>query len=110
MVTAACNNFVDDPRSVPATQKLARDATHCVDTVMGYLGLQDATRKRCPKPQMTGECTGSTTLSLGNVDLFVTVSERNWGRAEEIIYDMLEKFNESDHFPEMDLKDMEWHG
>ena len=97
VVTAACNNFVDDPRSVPATQKLARDATHCVDTVMGYLGLQEATRKRSTNSQTTGEWTGYITLSLENVGLFVTMSERNWGRDEEIIYDMLEKFNDRIH-------------
>ena len=72
---------------------------------MGYLGLQNANRTRRPKSKTPGGWTGSITLLLQNVSLFLTVSERNWGRAEEIICDMLEKFNESDHFPEMDLKD-----
>ena len=34
------------------------------------------------------------------------MSERNWGRAKEIIDDMLEKFNHANNFPEMNSKDM----
>ena len=74
---------------------------------MGYLGLQGATRKRRPNPQTPGEWTGYITFSLENAGLFVTVSERKLGRTKEIICDLLEKFNEFDHFTEMDLKDME---
>ena len=75
---------------------------------MVYLGLQDANRKRIPNHQTPGEWKGYNTLSLGKTDLFVTVSERNWGRAKEIICNMLEIFNESDHFLEMYLKEMAW--
>ena len=71
---------------------------------MVYQGLQDANRKRIPNHQTPGEWKGYNTLSLGKTDLFVTVSERNWGRAKEIICNMLENFNDSDHFLEMDLK------
>ena len=89
VITASCKTFVDDSWSVAATQKLARDATHCVETVMGYLGLQGATRKRSPKSQTPEEWTGYITLSLENSGLFVTVSERKWGRTKEIICDLL---------------------
>ena len=37
----------------------------------------------------------------------VTVYEKKWGRAKEIICDLLEKFNDADHFPEIHLKDIE---
>ena len=74
---------------------------------MGYLGSQDATRKRRPKSQTTGEWTGYITLFLENFGLCVTVSEKKWGRDKEIIVNMLAKFNHPDHFPEMNLKDTE---
>ena len=74
---------------------------------MGYLGLQDATRNQHPNYQIPGEWTGSITLSLENVGLFVTVSVRKWGRSKEIICDLLSNFNDSNNFPEMVLKDME---
>ena len=97
VITAACKTFVDDLRSVVATQKLSRDATRRIETVMGYLGLQDATRKRHPKSQTPGEWTGSITLLPENAGLCVTLSERKWGRAKEIICDLLEQFNHADH-------------
>ena len=99
MITAVCKNFVDDSRSVTATQNLVRDDTHRVETVLGYLGLQGATRKRIPNPQTPGKWKGFTTLALDNVGLFVTVSERKWDRAKEIIRNLLEKSNDPDHFP-----------
>ena len=36
------------------------------------------------------------------------MSERKWGRSKEIIRDLLSKFNDPNHLPEMDLKEMEW--
>ena len=50
VITAACKTFLDDSRSVTATQKLSRDSTHSVEKVMVYLGLQDAIRKRRLNP------------------------------------------------------------
>ena len=74
---------------------------------MGYLGLQYATRKRRPNSQTPGEWTVSITLSLEKVGLCVTVSENKLGIAKEIICNLLENFKDSDHFPEINLKDME---
>ena len=74
---------------------------------MGYLGLQDATRKRRPNSQTPWERTGSITLLLENVGLCGTVSEKKWLRAKEITCNMLEEFNYADHYLEMNLKDME---
>ena len=65
---------------------------------MGYLGLQDTTRKWRPNYQTTGEWTGSITLSLENVGLCVTMYEKKWDRANEIIGVLLVKFNHADHF------------
>ena len=82
-----------------ATQELSRDATHHIETVMGYLGFQYATGKRCPNYQTPGDWKGSITLSLENVGLCVTVSEMKWGRAKQIIGNLLTNFNHANHFP-----------
>ena len=74
---------------------------------MGYLGLQDTTRKRLPNSPTPGKWTGSITLSPEKVGLCVTVSEKKWSRAKEILCDLLENFNHPNHFSEMNLKDME---
>ena len=74
---------------------------------MGYLGFQYATRKWRPNYQIHMEWTGYITLSMENVGLCVTVSENKWGRAKEIIGDLLENFHHANNFPEANLKDME---
>ena len=107
VIKAAFKTFVDDPRSVLVTQKLSRYATHLVEIVMGYLVLQEATKKRRPKYQTPGEWTSSITFSLEKVGMCVTVSEKKWGRYNEIIGNLLANLNHADHFPEMNLKYME---
>jgi len=47
-IAADCVTFVDDLRTIGATLKLVQLAMHRVETMMSYLGLQDATRKRRP--------------------------------------------------------------
>ena len=50
-----------------------------------YLGLQDAKKKWRPISQKPVEWTGSTTLPLEGVGLFVMVSEKKWNKAKEMI-------------------------
>ena len=54
VIRAACKTYVDDLRSITATQSLANEATHQIYTNMGYLVLQDSTRKRRPISQTLG--------------------------------------------------------
>ena len=56
--------YVDDIKYIAATESLAKEANHQVETTVGYLGLHDATRNRRPIYQTPGEWTGSITLSL----------------------------------------------
>ena len=70
----ACKTYVDDLRSIASTQSLVKESTKKMETAIGYIGLKDATRKRRPISQTTGECNGSINISLGGIDLFVTVS------------------------------------
>ena len=49
---------------------------------MGYLGLQNATRKRRPISQTPGEWTGSIIISIEGMGLFVKDSEKKWNKAK----------------------------
>jgi hypothetical protein len=74
---------------------------------MGYLGLQDATRKRRPDSQTPGEWTGSIIRAIEDVGLFVTVSQKKWDRAKSIINDLVAEFESPDDRPLLCLKDLE---
>lgn len=75
--------------------------------MMGYLGLQDATRKRHPDSQAPGEWTGIITRAIEGVGLFVTVSQAKWDRARSILSDIYDHFDQDGSLPELDLKDLE---
>ena len=106
-IACECVTFVDDLRSIGPTIELIYRATHQVETRMGYLGLQDATRKRRPNTQRPGEWTGSMTLALPGVGLFATVSQKKWEKAQGYLSSLLSLFDSPSHRPMMDLKDLE---
>ena len=54
-IACDCRTCVDDLRAIGPTLELCLAATHRVETVMSYLGLQDSTRKRRPASQVPGE-------------------------------------------------------
>ena len=58
LIIAACNTYVYDLRFLVATQLLAKEATHQVETSMGYIGLQDTTKKGFPIYKITGNVLG----------------------------------------------------
>ncbi len=106
-IAGDCKTFVDDLRSVGATKEMCRAVTHRVETMMGYLGLQDATRKRRPDSQAPGEWTGTITRAIEGVGLFVTVSQTKWDRARKILAEIYDQFDDDESLPELDLKDLE---
>ena len=108
VIAGDCKTFVDDLRSIGATKELCHAVTHQVETMMGYLGLQDATRKRRPDSQAPGEWTGTITRAIENVGLFVMVSQLKWDKARKILSDIYNQFDQdSGAMPELDLKDLE---
>ena len=107
-IASDCKTFVDDLRSIGATEQACRNATHRVETMMGYLvGLQDATRKRRPESQSPGEWTGSISRAIEGVGLFVTVSPKKWTKAKNHIAWLLEHFKSPSHLPHFNLKEVE---
>ena len=99
--------FVDDLRTIGACFALVQCATHRVETMMGYLGLQDATRKRRPNSQTPGEWTGSKSVAIPKVGLFVTVSQKKWDKARGIIASLLDDFESETALREFNLKELE---
>ena len=81
----ACKTYVDDLRSIAATNSLAKEATHQVYTDMGCICLHDTTRKHLPISQTPGEWTGCITLSYEGVGLFIAFSEKKWNQAKGMI-------------------------
>ena len=77
--------YVDEIISIASTQPLAKEATNQAENNIGFLGLQDATRKRRPIYQTPGEWTELITLSLEGVGLFVAVSNKKWNKAKYMI-------------------------
>ena len=106
-IACDCRTFVDDLRAIGPTLELCLAATHRVETIMSYLGLQDSTRKRRPASQVPGEWTGSITLALEGIGLFVTVAQSKWDKAKGYIRDLLAYFASPEDLPDINLKELE---
>ena len=74
---------------------------------MGYLLLQDATKKWRHISQTRGECTVSITLSIEGVGLFVTVPEKKRNKEKYMISKCLSQFDYSTPQSYILLKDTE---
>lgn len=51
--------------------------------------------------------TGSKSVTIPELCLFVTVSQKKWGRAKGIFGSLLEAFESEDDLPELSLKELE---
>jgi hypothetical protein len=95
--------YVDDLRTIGASEKLCQEVTHRVASVVNYLGMQDAPRKRRPASQTPGAWAGSlvTTNSEG---VYVSVFQERWDKTKAIVSKM-EEVLENDH-PEFSHKQL----
>jgi hypothetical protein len=108
----ACDvkTFVDDYRTSGPTFQEVQRATHKLETTMSYLGVQDAVRKRRPCTQTPGEWTGAISLAIEDVGLFVTVSEKKWAKAKNILQSLLDEVVKAeDVLPMLNFKSLESH-
>ena len=76
---------MDDFRITGPSFDTTSRATYRLETRMGYLGIQDATRKRRRVTQKTGEWTGSIVTAVEDVGLFVTISNKKWNKVQCIL-------------------------
>jgi hypothetical protein len=106
-IAGDAKTFVDDLRSIGISESHCRAITHRVETMMGYLGLQDATRKRRPVSQSPGEWTGSIVRAIPGEGLFVTVSTKKWIKIKNILQDIRLSFASATDRPRIELKLLE---
>lgn len=108
VIASDCKTYVDDLRTIGASEQGARRATHLIETGLTYLGEQDSTRKRRPESQQPGAWSGSISLSIPNQGLYVKVSMEKWIRAQNIVRDLLSYFDESrKELPRLNTKSLE---
>ena len=72
-ITRDCKTFVDYLRYIGSRWNIFCENTNQVETMMGYLGFQNATRKRFPITKAPGKWTGAIIIVIEGVGLFVTV-------------------------------------
>ena len=106
-IACNCNTFVNDLRPIGPTLELVELATHQMETRMAYLGLQDATRKRCHISRSPGKWASSISVAIPDVGLFATVSQKKWDKAKTILGDLATQFTPECDQPMLNLKDLE---
>ena len=59
------------------------ESSSILESTMSYLGVQDATRKRRKISKRSGEWTGSILITVKDLGLFVTVSQKKMGQGQD---------------------------
>lgn len=75
---------VDDVRTIRSSYEEGRKASHTVASLAGYLGLQDAPRKRRDPSQAPGPWAGAIFNTRGE-EVCVSISQERWDKAKNMI-------------------------
>jgi hypothetical protein len=81
--------FVDDLRPCGISKAQAWQAAQRAASVLNWLGLQDAARKRRDSSQSPGAWTGAVIWTDGE-DVWLLVSQEKWDRAKALVSEMQE--------------------
>jgi hypothetical protein len=84
MVAADVFIYVDDIRSSAPTQQEAWRASQRTSSVLGFLGLQDAARKRRDPGQETGAWTGSVVWTSSG-EIVVMTTQEKWDKTKKCL-------------------------
>jgi hypothetical protein len=84
MVAADVFIYVDDIRSSAPTQEEAWIASQRTSSVLGFLGLQDAARKRRDPGQETGAWTGSVVWTSAG-EIVVMTTQEKWDKTRKCL-------------------------
>jgi hypothetical protein len=76
--------FVDDVRPCGPTKAEAWQASRRAASLLNWLGIQDAARKRRDSTQHMGAWTGSVVRTDGN-DVYLLCSQEKWDKAKSLI-------------------------
>ena len=77
-------SYIDDIRTIDASDQGCRAVSRRVAAWVNYLGQQDAARKRRPPSKEPGAWAGAMCLSKAD-GLYVTCTQKKWERAQEIV-------------------------
>jgi hypothetical protein len=81
--------YIDDLRTIGASEELCQEVTHRVASVVNYLGMQDAPRKRRAPSQSPGAWAGSM-VTTDDSGVYVSVSQERWDKTKQILLNMEE--------------------
>ena len=86
--------YVDDLRITGLTKKEAWEACHRVSTILAWLGIQDATRKRRDSSRTAGAWAGSVIYTTKD-SVYVLVTKEKWTKARSLLADLRSKLRGS---------------
>ena len=81
--------YVDDARPTGSSKEECWKAARRVASMLNYLGIQDAPRKRRDASQTPGAWAGSV-VQTGNQGVFVMVSQEKWDKAKRYVAEVRE--------------------
>ncbi len=82
--------YVDDIRTQNQTEDSCRNVTRRVAAGVGYLGQQDAPRKRRPPSKRPGAWSGAICFSVEGEGLYVSCSKEKWNKGKKLIEDLFQ--------------------
>ncbi len=77
--------YVDDIRTQNHSESACRETTRRVAGGVGYLGQQDAPRKRRPPTKRPGAWSGAICFSVEGEGLYVTCSQEKWDKGKALV-------------------------
>jgi hypothetical protein len=91
-IAAYLFTFVDDLRPTGSSKEQAWRAGRRAGSILGHLGIQDASRKRRDSSQAPGAWAGAV-VRTGADGVFVFASEEKWLKAKKLLAEVLELLN-----------------
>jgi len=95
-IAADVVQYVDDLRPTGESKLECTRATRAVSAGLGYLGIQDASRKRVEASQNSGAWTGSVVVANDLIGVGVRVTLEKWNKTKSILSDVKEEYALSD--------------
>ncbi len=90
-IAGSFGTYIDDIRTQHQSESLCRSVTRKVAGGVGYLGQQDAPRKRRPPKQRPGAWAGAMCFSVKDEGLYVTCSQEKWDKGKNLVEDLFRK-------------------
>jgi hypothetical protein len=79
--------YVDDLRPVGSSKRHCTAVAHCISTLLCYLGIQDALRKRT-EPSLRAGAWAGTLIHTDQDEVAVSVTQEKWDKARSYVLDI----------------------